>query len=105
MKHAITTIACFLMLSACATIANAQTTTNITITPTSQVFDANNVSGVILDAAPGFASGSFASNGAGKTDMYFPPEAIFNREVTVGEIASISYWTKTGATHVVDPRD
>jgi hypothetical protein len=76
------------------------------ITPTSPVFDANNVQGVLLDGAPGYASGSFKSNGVGKTDMYFTPEGLFSgRSVTLGEIASISYWTKTGATHAVDPRD
>lgn len=87
------------------TTANAQTTTNIVITPASPVFDANNVDGVSFDAAPGHPSGSFASNGVDKTDMYFPPDALFLRDVTLGEIASMSYWTKTGEIHVVDPRD
>jgi len=88
-----------------ASVANAQTTTNIVITPTSPVFDANNVNGVSFDAAPGFPSGSFASNGIAKTDMYFTPDALFLREVTLGEVASMSYWTKKGNTHVVDPAD
>jgi hypothetical protein len=76
------------------------------ITPASPVFDANNVQGVLLDGAPGYSSGSFKSNGVGKTDMYFTPESLFGgRSVTLGDIAGISYWTKTGAIHSVDPRD
>jgi hypothetical protein len=81
-------------------------TVNFTVTPTSPaVFDSNNTVGVPGDPAPGFPVSSIASNGVGKTDAYFTPETLFNRSVTVGEVASISYWTKTGATHTVDPRD
>jgi hypothetical protein len=85
--------------------AAAVAETTITVTPSTPVFDANNVTGVPLDNAPGFPFGSFASNGSGKTDMYFTPAALFGRAVTLGEIESISYWTKTGATHVADFRD
>ena len=86
--------------------AYSQTTTNVIVTPSSPVFSSNNVSGVPLDAAPGYPSGSFASNGVAKTDMYFTPESLFGgREITVGQVASMSYWTKTGSTHAVDPRD
>lgn len=83
-------------------------TLDLTVTPSSSVFGTggNHVLGVIGDAAPGFAAGSFASDGILKTDMYFTPEALFGgREVSVGEVARISYYTKTGATHTVDPRD
>jgi hypothetical protein len=85
--------------------ADAATSTNIVVTPTSPVFDENNVAGVSFDAAPGFPSGSFASDGAGKTDMQFAPEALFLRPVTLGEIARMSYWTKKGTTHSADPAD
>ena len=98
------------------TAAHAQTTTNLTVTPTSNLFDCNNVIGVQQDAAPGFPYGSFASNGAAtgncasggtssKTDMYFTPLGLFGRSVTLGEIRSISYWTKKGTTHIVNPVD
>lgn len=85
--------------------ASAQTTTALTVLPTTPVFDANNVVGVANDAAPGFASSSFASDGTGKTDMYFTADVLFGREITLGEILSISYYTKKGTTHVVDPAD
>jgi len=82
------------------------TTTNFTITPTSLgVFDSNNTVGVPGDYAPGFSLSSIASSGSGKTDIYFTPESLFGRSVTVGELASISYWTKTGATHTEQPGD
>jgi hypothetical protein len=81
-------------------------TANFTVTPTSVgVFDSNNTVGVPGDAAPGFPMGSIASDGTGKTDAYFTPENLFGRAVTVGEVASITYWTKTGATHTVSPAD
>mgnify|MGYP001569970470 CR=1 FL=1 len=64
-------------------------------TPSSLIFDANNVVGAVMDAAPGYKSGSFKSNGVAKTDMYWTPESLFGgREVTLGQVASLSYWTK-----------
>jgi hypothetical protein len=86
-----------------AIVASAQT--NLVVTPTSPYFDSNHVVGVANDSAPGFPFGSFASDGIAKTDMYFTPETLFGREVTLGEIASISYWTKTGSTHDIAPCD
>ena len=85
--------------------AGAATSTTLVITPSSPVYDSNNVVGVSGDAAPGYQYGSLASNGGAKTDMYFTPEALFGREVTLGEVASISYWTKKGSTHTVDTAD
>ncbi len=87
-------------------LTGSATTTNIVVTPTSTVYDANNVNGVILDAAPSFGSGSLASNGTAKTDMYFTPESLFGgREVSLGDVASISYWTKKGTTHTASAAD
>lgn len=85
-----------------ATIAGGQTTTNLIVTPASPVFDSNHVVGVAGDSAPGFALGSFASDGIAKTDMYLTPESLFGRSVTIGEVASMSYWTKKGTTHTAD---
>lgn len=93
-----------LILGVAAT-AGAQTTTNIIVTPTSPVFTTNNTTGVSGDSAPGFPFGSLSSNGIAKSDMYFTPEALFGRPVTMGEVASISYWTKKDATHAADPSD
>ncbi len=88
--------------------AQSPSNTNLTITPSSPVFGigGNNVLGVSADAAPGFPGGSFASNGLLKSDIYLTPEALFEgREITVGQVARMSYWTKTGATHTVNPAD
>ncbi len=95
-----------LIFAAAAASAACGATTTYTVTPTSiGIFDANNTVGAPGDYAPGFNTSSIASNGVGKTDAYFTPENLFNRSVTVGEVASISYWTKTGATHTVSPAD
>ncbi len=85
--------------------ATTPTTTNLVVQPNSPYFDSNNVTGVAGDFAPGFAGGSLASNGLAKTDMYFTPQTLFGRDVNIGEIKSMSYFTKTGAIHSVDPRD
>ncbi len=83
----------------------ATTSAQVTVvTPTSTVYDSNHVVGVV-DPAPGFPVGSLASDGVGKTDMYFTPESLFGHAVTLGDIASISYWTNKNATHTADPRD
>jgi hypothetical protein len=106
----------FVALVFSASMVAAQTTTNLVITPSSPVFDCKNVAGVGNDAAPGFPFGSFASTGgpptlcasgglSSKTDMYFKPEDLFGRQVALGEVARMSYWTKVGTTHLVDVRD
>jgi uncharacterized repeat protein (TIGR01451 family) len=91
------------VLALAFTAARAQTVTNLTVTPSSSgVFDSNHVTGVSGDSAPGFASGSFASDGVDKTDMYFTPEALFGHPVTIADVASVSYWTKKSTTHNPD---
>jgi parallel beta-helix repeat protein len=69
----------------------------------------NNLASVALDAAPSYPVGSIAANAtvAGtKSEMYLTPEGLFGgREVALGEVVSMSYWTKTGGVHSVDPRD
>ena len=80
-------------------------TRRLTVGPDSGFFDGNNVNGVPNDAAPGFPTGSFASNGVAKTDMYFPPEVIFGRAVTIGEVSAMSWWTKKGTTHATSAPD
>lgn len=67
--------------------------------------DPNNVVEVIGDHAPGFPEGSIASDGSGKSAFYFEPTQLFGREVTLGEIESISYWTKKDTDHVTEPGD
>ncbi|MDB6116309.1 MAG: hypothetical protein JWO08_90 [Verrucomicrobiaceae bacterium] len=93
----------FALMLATAVAASAAT---FTVSPTSPgVFDSNNTVGVPGDPAPGFPISSIASNGVAKTDAYFTPESLFGRSVTVGEVAQISYWTKTGTTHTASPYD
>jgi hypothetical protein len=95
-----------ILIGTCASLFSA-TENHLTIIPSTPapIFDQRNVNGVAGDAAPGFEESSFASNGVGKTDIYFTPELLFGRAVAVGEIAEMSYWTKTGATHDVSPVD
>lgn len=93
------------MIMAAASVAQAQTTTNLVVTPTTPVFDSNHVVGVANDAPPAFAFGSFASDGVAKTDMYFTPTMLFGRDVTIGEVARMSYWTKKNQLHTVDVAD
>jgi uncharacterized repeat protein (TIGR01451 family) len=91
------------LLAFACTAVRAQTVTNLSVTPSSPgVFDSNHVTGVSGDFAPGFASGSFASDGVAKTDMYFTPEALFGHPVTIADVASVSYWTKKSTTHTPD---
>lgn len=87
-----------------AGVAHAQVV-NITYTPTTPfAFDENNVTGVFGDGAPGFDSGSFASDGSGKTDIHIYAQVLFPEwtTVTLGDIASMSFWTKKGTTHAVN---
>jgi len=52
------------------------------------------------DAAPGFPSGSWQSSAPGsKSEVYIAASSLFSQPVTIGDIASISYWTNVpGAT-------
>lgn len=86
-------------------VVKAAVTTTYVITPASTVFSEKHVTGVMMDGAPGFATGSFKSDGVAKTDMYFAPLDIFGHEVKVGEVESVSYWTKKGSTHAQNPID
>ena len=82
--------------------ASAATSSNTVVTPTSPVYDSaadTNVLGVLGDSAPGFPTGSLASNGVGKTFIGLTPQQLFGRSVTLGDIASMSYWTKKATLH------
>lgn len=83
--------------------------TSITLRPALLAsFGVVNLSGVSGDAAPSFGTGSVrgASTVAGQaTQITLLPANLFGRGITLGEIARISYWTKTGSTHAADARD
>lgn len=91
------------MLAGQTILARVGTNTTLIVTPSSPVFgspDGEHVDGVSEDGAPGFAHGSFKSDGLLKTDMYFTVQPLFgDRPVTVGDVANISYWTKKATTH------
>jgi len=60
------------------------------------------------DYAAGFAPGSWQANAtiAGqKSEYYISPQALFGRDVTIGEISSIGYFTKKNTTHTADAAD
>lgn len=84
--------------------------TNLTITDTAVLAAAPTaaLSGIYGDNAPGYSAGSFAgaATAAGqKAELYFTPTQLFGYDIQLGDIKGISYWTKKGATHAVDPRD
>lgn len=83
-------------------------TIDLTLRPSLVGGAANSVTATAADAAPGFGDGSFVAAAVAspqKTDIPMSPTILFGRDVSVGEIERISYWTKTGATHTADPRD
>ncbi len=95
-------IAILLAASSAAQVTN----TTIVVTPSSPA-PIPTVTAVPGDSAPGFPLDSWAHNGgAAKSELYITPSTLFgNRTVTLGDIARISYWTKTPFTHGADPRD
>jgi hypothetical protein len=99
-------LALFTLTTASAAIAQGNVTT-FTVLPTSSGFDQNlnHVLGAPLDAAPGFESGSWQSDGIGKTAFYANPAALFGHDVKVGDIATLSYWTNDPQLHSVRAGD
>ena len=66
----------------------------------------SNTTGVPLDSAPGFDHGSLKATGTAKSETYFIPESqLNNREIALGEIADLSYFTKKSSDHVSAPGD
>jgi len=60
------------------------------------------------DYAPGFAPGSWqgdATVAGTKAEYYVSPAALFGGPVTIGQLASISYFTNKDTTHAVDASD
>lgn len=61
--------------------------------------------GVSGDSAPGWGAGSWQGNGVNYSKLYLTPSVLFGREVTIGELSSISYYTKKDTTHTDDAAD
>lgn len=58
------------------------------------------------DFADGFGPGSWQANATtGKSEFYVTPQELFGRNVTVGDLASISYFTKKDTTHSANTAD
>lgn len=60
------------------------------------------------DYAQGFAPGCWQANAtvAGqKSEYYVSPQELFGRDVNIGELSSISYFTKKNTTHTADAAD
>ncbi|MBI4890527.1 MAG: hypothetical protein HY821_07865 [Acidobacteria bacterium] len=95
-----------LALALAASTSAQVTNTTIVVTPSS-LPPVPTATGVANDSAPGFPLDSWAHNGGGtKSEFYITPAALFGgRTITLGDIARISYWTKTPFTHGTDPRD
>jgi hypothetical protein len=85
----------------------APPTRRFTVTP-ALPYTLANVAGVADDGAPGFEGGSIrAAIGAAsaKGELYFAPARLFGRDIALGEIARMSYFTKKPTLHVGVPFD
>jgi large repetitive protein len=71
---------------------------NLTYYPTTGIINTTPPIGVFNDAAPGFPSGSFAANGQTATQIIFTPQQLFGYDITIADIASMSYYTKRAVT-------
>jgi large repetitive protein len=74
---------------------------NLTFYPNTNILNTTPSIGVYNDAAPGFDGGSFTANGTTKTAIHFTPQQLFGYDITVGDIASMSYYTKRTIAHGV----
>lgn len=61
--------------------------------------------GSLTEYSPGWASGSWQANGTAKTNYYVSPVQLFGGDVTIGQLASISYWTMKDSDHNTDAGD
>jgi hypothetical protein len=83
----------------------APPTRRFTMTPTLP-YTLANVAGVADDGAPGFEGGSIRAaigTATAKGELYFAPARLFGREITLGEIARMSYFTKKPTLHAGVP--
>lgn len=102
MKKLITICVLVLILTVSGTVSASVTTI---IALPADVPDEAEAIGSLTEYAPGWAAGSWQANGTAKTNYYVSPVQLFGGDVTIGQLASISYWTKKDSTHVTDPAD
>lgn len=69
---------------------------NLVVRPGENTPDTADALGVVGDFAPGFGGGSFQANGSAKSAVYVGADDLFGAGsgVTLGDLNSISYWTK-----------
>jgi len=105
MKRFLSLFIAIAVLAFVASPAFAANTTNLIYTPTTAGLV--NVAGISSDSSPDYSSGSFtpANTTGPKSEIYISPSVLFGRDVLLSEIKNMSYWTKTGFLHSVDPRD
>lgn len=84
------------LIALCVVGQAVATTTDITAIPTTPGQGAAIPVGVSGDSAPGWASGSWQAPGTTKVEFYMTPTELFGHAVSIGDVASISYWTKVG---------
>lgn len=74
------------------------------VRPTDYFWEGTQAVSVDGDFCPGFEPGCFQAPNA-YSKYGFTPIDLFGRAVTVGELASISYFTKKALSHVEEPAD
>jgi hypothetical protein len=112
MKIHLTLVISALTLSFLAISTASAAVTNLTLLPDTIVSGVAPV-GIEGDFAPGMSSGSWqaavplgAVSPNNYTQLFLTPDMLFGRDdVTVGELASISYWTKKDSLHTAVPAD
>lgn len=78
---------------------------NVTVTPSGTFFwEGTQAVGVVGDNAPDWSPGCFEAPQA-YSKYGFAPADLFGRAVTVGELASISYFTKKDSLHTAGAGD
>jgi len=85
-------------------LAGAVEAADITVYP-GDVADGAPTLGVTSDFPTGWDSGSVQANGVSYSKYFWTPEMLFGRDVTIGELQSISYWTKKDSTHTANAAD
>jgi hypothetical protein len=93
----VTSIAVVLAVAGSASAVFPPPPVTITAFPSGDV-DGNSIGS--NNAAPGYPAGSVQANAGpgGKSEFYFAPSSLFSSPVTVGDIASISYFTNKPGT-------
>ena len=71
---------------------------NLTLLPNNPVAVGSGTLGIDGDSPAAWGSGSWEANGSTKSQFYFTPQQLFGESnVTIGDLSSISYFTKTSS--------